>query len=592
MKIRVLPDKLVNQISAGEVVERPVSVVRELVDNSLDAQADDVMVAIESGGKSLIRVSDNGCGMSKDDALLAFERHATSKLSGLDDLRNIVTLGFRGEALPSIASVARVRMRTRAEESELATELEIEGGKIRSVRETPGSRGTEIEVSRLFFNTPVRRKFMKSDKIEEQRIKSWLLNYSIARPYARLRLFCDGRESLNLAPRPSSGERAAELFRGNTIAFSGRRGEIAVEGLVGHPSLAQADSAGFVIFVNGRIVSDRMLIRAIKEGFSSTLKEREFPIGYLGVSIPPSGVDVNVHPQKAEVRFVQPQELFALVRDSVAQAVLSFRVPFRYQAPERPALTFRDRAAFGDSGAMRSTAEQRPAPQQERLISGPGALLGLSTERPQRAAPASEGATESGASFRFSDLRYVGQVLECYLVCESGGELVVVDMHAAHERCNYNRIREALRGRALPVQRLLVPLEVEISAAGMSTLQAQSELFERLGFGLDLSAPDRVRVVALPAIFERSARDLIREAAAYQQEGGASPALEEGLDRIAARLACHASVRSGDLLTREEAYALFEDLDRAELAAACPHGRPVIVSFTGREVEEWFGRDR
>jgi DNA mismatch repair protein MutL len=600
MKVRVLPDQLINQISAGEVVERPASVVRELLDNALDAGGTDITVALEEGGRSSIRISDNGCGMTRDDALLALERHATSKIREATDLNEIMTLGFRGEALPSIAAVARLRMKTRPVDAEAGTEIYIEGGKIRDVKNVACNVGTDIEVSRIFFNTPVRRKFLKSPKTEEQRIRSWLQNVALSRPNVRLRLFCDGREQLNFPSGQNEKERARLLFRGSHVEFSRSGANLKVSGLVGHPSLALADTASFVVLVNGRVVSDRLIMKAVKEGFDSTLKEREFPVGYVNIAIPPREVDVNVHPQKSEVRFTNAGEIFQCVRDAVLEAVRTFKSAVPFAAPQ----AFRQPAApswepqprefvrpglIAESGAAYTGADATPAHRLE-VVESPPLQNFESVGFPGQVArnlPA-----ESEPDFRFSDLKFVGQIMHCYLICELRGRLYIVDMHAAHERYNYNLIRNAFEKRALPVQKLLLPLRVELGERGISSVEEHAELLNGLGFEFH-PVDGALEINSAPALIKGGKIvEFFKDVAACDPEAGAGGRFKELLDHIAARLACHASVRSGQDLSREEVYSLFAAMDSSEFSAACPHGRPVIVSFRAEDVEAWFGRDR
>ena len=578
MKIKVLPDVVINQISAGEVVERPASVVRELVENSLDAGADDVTVTLEQGGHALIRVLDNGAGMERDDALLALERHATSKIHASEDLQNIATLGFRGEALPAIAAVSKLRIRTRSAQSQVGTEVTVAGGAVKNVSPVPASAGTEVEVRALFFNTPARRKFLKSPRNEELRVKQWLFGSALAHPHVRFRLTLDGKEALNLPRRGTSRERAQGLFGGSVVAFEENDAYgLSVCGLVGHPGLASSDTGSFLILVNARVVSDRMILRAIKEGFASTLKEREFPLGYMALSLPGSKVDVNVHPQKSEVRFADPQSIFLFVRGVVMRATSEFRSPVAFMAA-------RQTRAFADAG----DASQQPS-------------LELEAREPTRLEEAAAGgeyvgspaAADGQAPFRFSNLRYFGQALQCYLFCEYDGRVYVVDMHAAHERYNYNLVRNGYRVKNLPSQQLLIPLSVEVGERGVARFRENEALFREFGFELEIFGETALLVRAVPALLaDCGAGAVIREAVALEEDELADGRLSERVDHLAARIACHASVRSGQSLSREEVQSLFAALDRSEFSAACPHGRPIIVSFKESDIERWFGRDR
>ncbi len=583
MKVRVLADDVINKIAAGEVVDRPASVVRELVDNALDAGATDIHVTLEEGGQRLIRVVDNGCGMERDDALLALERHATSKLSSADDLLSIATLGFRGEALPSIAAVSRLDLRTRPSEQNHGTEILIEGGVIKSVHEGACPPGTQIEVRQLFYNTPARRKFLKSPRTEEMRIRAWLVSASLSRPEVRFRLVSDGKDLLSLPRAESVSARAKLLFRGATQDCALQRGGIEVAGLVMHPGQAQHDAGAFVILVNGRVVSDKLILRALREGFDSTLKDREFPLGFLSLRVDPADVDVNVHPQKSEVRFRGPQAVFDAVRTAVQNAVRNFVVPVSADDFDRP---------LAGSSAIPSLAFQ---PQSMPFSAAPTRSAAFQGEIPSIPLQVARGPSPAirQEPFRFSELRYIGQILECYLVCEWQSSLYVVDMHAAHERINYNRIRMALSQRGAAAQQLLVPVPVRLTLQGLSRCMEYQHLFADLGFEWDALGEDTLVVRAIPGFLsEARLVPMIKELAAITEDMDPRTALSGQLDSIAARLACHASVRSGKPMEREEVYALFNDLDDAQFSAACPHGRPISVSFSATAIESWFGRDR
>lgn len=580
MKIKVLPDTVISKIAAGEVVERPSSVVRELVDNAIDAGANRIEVRIERGGRGLIEVLDNGCGMQRDDALLAFERHATSKLTASEDIFGISTRGFRGEALPSIASVSRFLLVSRTTQQEVATKVLFEGGVLKGVEPITSPVGTRCEVRHLFYNTPARKKFLKSDKVEESRIRSWLLRSSLATPHIRFSLVADGREVLNLLERESSLERAKTIFKGSVVPFSGQGEAGSCRGVVGHPALAETDAESFIILVNGRLVVDRAIIKAVKEGFHSTLKDREFPVGFIELQIPPEQVDVNVHPQKAEVRFARPGDLYAFVRSTLHSAVSSFHSPFR-----------------GTPELVRPVAYPSPAPRaagQPRFdfsaISTGNVAVSTPLYAPPQETPLTveEPLAVEEERFAYSSLRYIGQALGCFLFCEYDDQVYVVDMHAAHERINYNIIRRRLREGGGRSQRLLMPEVVELSVEQMESLGELMPLLQNAGLEVEEFGESAVVVRGIPEKLSKEAVPfLIKEVATR----GAS-AIEDRIDAVAARLACHASVRGGDLLTREEVYALFEQLDQAELGAACPHGRPVAVPFKRSQIEQWFGRDR
>ncbi len=618
MKIKVLPDVVINQIAAGEVVERPASVVRELVDNAVDAGAADIFVAVESGGHTRIRVRDNGCGMSRDEALLAFERHATSKVTKIDDLHTLTTMGFRGEALASIAAVSKIKMMTRTKDGNIGTLVLFKGGKLVDVQSCPWNEGTEIEIEHLFFNTPARRKFLKSPRSELARIRTWVAHSSLTRPGVRYRLVSDGDEILNLPAVATIAERGAQVFSGDLMTVCLNEGGLSVEGKLGHPGEALSDATGLVVLVNGRLISDKLIMRAVRDGYDSMLKDREFPVGYIAISIPPEHVDVNVHPQKSEVRFSHPDQVFAVVRGAVLAAIRGIRRPMVVAPVIQPAPVM---SAPPREEAPRMIARPVPPPVVSRFdwpiptpsqpVSVAQATETIGSVAVRQVAPVEFAPFQpsffvhedssryvgvksvEAPSFKFSDLRYIGQLLGCYLVCELNEKLVVVDMHAAHERVNYNKLRSARSKHALAVQKLLLPEEIRLTEEQVAALLEQGELLKELAFEVEEVNPSTIAVSGIPAVLSHlNCVALVKEIAAEPVSQGWRERLEERIDHITARLACHASVRSGDSINRAEAYALFQQLDEADIAGACPHGRPVVAEFARDSVERWFGRDR
>lgn len=610
MKIKVLADAVVNQIAAGEVVDRPSGVVRELVDNSIDAGATDIFVTLQGGGHSRLKVRDNGSGMAKDDAILAFERHATSKVSVIEDLTGIQTMGFRGEALASIAAVSKVHLRTRSTDSDVGTHVSYRGGKLISVQSLAWSQGTEVEVEHLFFNTPARRKFLKSPKSEISRIRTWLAHSSLAHPNVRYRLVSDGDELLNVRPVGSVAERAKDIFSADLIPCQLEEGGVRVEAMVSHPGEAISDTSGLVILVNGRLVVDKIVMRAIKEGFDSMLKDREFPIGYISIELGGEFVDVNVHPQKSEVRFRYPNQVFAVVRGAILAGIRTLKRPVVAKLPSNtvevvssPVAAELDFSAFsqGSSDVQDSAPIQTfQGGGQSVSLFGDGAVLRspsesyvVDTQSPDKAWPQKKVENFINSEFSFSTLRYVGQILGCYLLCEWRDSFVAVDMHAAHERVNYSAIREAYSRKDVVQQPLLIPQTVTLPYEHVVNLMEQLEMVALLGFEIVERAADSIEVRAVPSVLSHvDCVSLVKELAAEPVSEGWRERVEERIDHIAARIACHASVRSGDTLTRQEAYALFDQLDKVAVSGACPHGRPVVAQFSREAIERWFGRDR
>jgi DNA mismatch repair protein MutL len=577
--IKVLPEKVINQIAAGEVIERPSSVVKELIDNSIDANATKISVNLVAGGQSLISVADNGSGMSRDDALLSFERHATSKLTSFEDLSGIVTNGFRGEALPSIASVSKVSMVTKVDTDEVGTLLEMQGGKILSVKPHASSTGTTIEIRSLFFNVPARKKFLKSARSDEVKCRELICAYALAYPHIDFTLSIDGILQLSFSSEQDVQKRAAKIIRGGTVAVSSQYDEISIHGLLGHPSQAVSDGASLTILVNKRFVSDRFILRGVKEGFSSTLKEREFPVGMLSIELPGEFVDVNVHPQKSEVRFSNPQKVFAAVKIAVEEAIRSFRTPLGFEVTQ---------------GYQKTTSIPEPYVQSDYSKElKPSTFNGdVVAESIRIDNPRSLFSQEVFQAPRFNDWRFLGQIFECYLLFDFQSRFYIVDMHAAHERLNYNKIRSLMSEKEKKTQVLLIPQQIPLSQQEILELEKVSTLLYDLGYRWQQHR-DGIELLEVPSIlFSIDQGQLIRKITAEETYGEFPFALEETIAYICARLACHASVRSGRILGREEAYALLEQMESADFATACPHGRPCVVEFQESDVEKWFGRDR
>jgi len=587
MAINILTDHVINQISAGEVVERPASIVKELLDNSLDAKASEIKVSLVDGGQTLISVTDNGTGMTKEDAVLAFKRHATSKLSTSEDIERISTFGFRGEALPSIAAVAKVRLRTRTAECQVGTEVRYRGGELEEVKSVPARTGTMVEVQNLFFNTPARKKFLKSSRGEELKIKTLIKHTSIANPHVRFVLTADKRELLDFPISQSMTERASTLFKGAYIPFRESVNRHTISGLIGHPSKAGLRRSALLVYVNGRLVNDSTILRATRDGFESTIKGREFPSGFINIDMPPELVDVNVHPQKSEVRFRDPQEMFLVVRRAVRKTVQEFITPVEQISKKKEDLTQGAGQSFSAFSSTKGTFSPHEFEKRPRDYAEQSSMPGISTVKEQ----SNEEPFEKPLSFLFSDLRYLGQVLDCYLLCEMDGKLVVVDMHAAHERYNYNLVRNAYKSKSASSQQLLAPLTIEASEEDVHKFAEFESLFSRFGFDVEVFGDSTLLVRAVPPVLnEKYINKLFEEVLSMEFSESAEEVLEQMVDAVAARIACHSSVRSGQKVNKEQVYSLFASLDRTEFSAACPHGRPVIVSFSRSEVERWFGR--
>jgi DNA mismatch repair protein MutL len=457
-------------------------------------------------------------------------------------------------------------------------------------------------VSSLFFNTPARQKFLKSQRSEEMKVKQWILQYCLAHPHITFALEFDGREVFRENARTSLEERARILVGGSVVAVQLQVNGIGVSGVLAHPGNAQGEAKGLTLLVNGRLVSDRMLLRAAKDGFGATLKDREFPVGVLSLAVPGSEVDVNVHPQKSEIRFRNSSAVYVAVLRAVQSAISEFRGPFGQSMAARGSMP----AVVEFKGAANSASYYGSG-----LSGGTGSLpfSSVLSHDPHEVFATSSGATDNAEpqglvrysdishdrpEFRFSDLAFRAQLFECYLLCEHAGQFFIVDMHAAHERYQYNQVRQALRERRRVSQKLLLPLAITLGEFGLSNLKEHEPMLEDLGFVFAWQADEQVQVTEVPAILSgKDVASMLRDIATLNPEdgGGVAP-VDYILDQIAARIACHSSIRSGKRMAREEVEALFALLDSTECSAACPHGRPVVVSFSLLEVEAWFGRDK
>lgn len=581
-RIARLPADLANQIAAGEVVERPASVVKELVENALDAGATRVKVELEQGGVALVRVVDDGIGMDAQDAALSLERHATSKIRDKDDLFSLSTFGFRGEALPSIASVSRLELATRARGADEGARVTVEGGGAASVRPVGCAEGTSVQVRDLFFNVPARRKFLKSQGTESAHVAEAILSSALARPDVSFFLARDGRAAREWLRVGTRGERAGQAIDGEHLeACLGERGPLKIEAHLAAPERARAGTVGLHLLVNGRPVRDRQLARAVANAYGSVLESGRYPVGVVYVDLPPDQVDVNVHPQKAEVRFADGRALFdAVVRELHSALARAFSIPALgaqprvWSAPKpQPIAPVFVPAAHA---AALDPWELAPAPPQ--AIAERTTLTSI--EEP----------VLFDRSGFYASLEFLAQVRATFLVCSGADGLYVLDQHAAAERVTFHRLRRAFASRSIATQRLLIADVIELLPAEVAVLEEHAFDVSALGVEVRAVGPSAVAVHAVPALLsrarpERIVRDLVSELgrAAKRPFGDAA-------DLVIATMACHGSIRAGDALSREEAAALLRSLDDIDFAGHCPHGRPVVTHIGYDELERRVGR--
>ncbi|MBI5066667.1 MAG: DNA mismatch repair endonuclease MutL [Deltaproteobacteria bacterium] len=587
--IHLLPPGLVNQIAAGEVVERPASVLKELVENAVDAGARTVAVDTEEGGLALVRVVDDGSGMSPDDAELCLERHATSKLRDAAGLAAIATMGFRGEALPAIASVSRMRIDTCAGEGGAGTRIAVEGGQVVERGPVGRARGTTIEVRDLFFNTPARRKFMRAPATESGHATEALVRLALAHAAVGFTLRSAGRVVLASAPGAPLAERLAAAIGREAarklVEIAGERGGVRVRALLTSPDHSEATSRGLYLFVNGRYVRDRSATHAALRAYAETLPHGRWPAGAIFVELPLDRVDVNVHPQKLEVRFADPRGVQDAIHRAVADGLRT--APWLRHAAPAPAGQLPPASMAGEEVAN-LLAEARAAGGPAFAPAPAGASAAFAFPLP---APAPEAPPPPAAGY-FASLRYVGQHARTYLLCEApGGSLVVIDQHASHERVLFHRLREAWRGRRIAVQPLLVPQVVHLPPAAARALEGGLDELARLGIEAEAFGGDAFAVKGLPAVLAGvDAAALLTDLAQQLDQVEHGRAAEQAWHDLLATMACHSAVRANQDLASDEVRALLDQLDAIDFKANCPHGRPVVFELALADLERRVGR--
>lgn len=560
-RIQVLERSVAERIAAGEVIERPASVIKELLENSLDAGAHTITVESEGAGLRLIRVTDDGEGIPSDQVGLALERFATSKIACVEDLERVTSYGFRGEALPSIASVARVTLTTRTPDAPSAVRVTVAGGEIRTTGAHGAPPGTAVEVASLFYNTPARLKFLKSPAREQALLVEALQRAAMAHPEVTFRLVVDGRKA-GWWPRAEPSQRVADLMgAGASLELIRVRGEIpdgVFHGWLGRPERGRPNRTGQHIFVNRRPVQSAMLRRAVEQGYAQLMPVGRFPTFALFVEVNPASLDVNVHPRKTEVRFREESRLFGAVAGGIREALLSSSLIRHASGPAVPRTP-----AAGESLALL-----------------PGGL-----ETAAREAGPIYG---SAARQRLPVLRPVGQLLGTYILAEGNDALYLVDQHAAHERILYERLIAARRRGSLVSQGLAVPLTVDLAPAQIALIISGSDHLAQMGFEVEPFGAGTVILRAVPAgIPGTPSADLLLRALGSLQEAREG---EDPLERIAIATACHTAIRSGDSLTPEAISVLLTDLNAAEDPYTCFHGRPTIIALSREQIERWFLR--
>jgi len=626
-RIKVLPDSLANKIAAGEVVERPSSVVKELLENALDAGARSINIEVEAGGKQFIRVLDDGEGMTRDDAILAFERHATSKLRSAEDLEAITTLGFRGEALPSIAAVARLFLRTRTGNDNEGTEVEFNGGKLVAVRDIAWPGGAELEVRDLFFNIPARRKFLKSDSTESYHIANLVQHYALANPALSFLLINNGRDVIRLTPAQSLKERAYQVLGSalldKLVEVRREANGLCVTGFVSNPQEQRSSRDAQYLFVNRRFVRDQLIGRALSEAYRSMMPSGTYPAAVLFIEAPASEVDVNVHPAKTEVRFLHEGAVLAFVRDAVADALRATRpitqVPRVARTTEQESGVAVDRQytaqpiAPRESDAARKEIEPRFDMSRSPIEADDDRDR---MEEPCAAKPftanSNEWDLESCAAKPIESVRFdgdakpiepvslpgfghgikpLGQIRDSYIVATDEEGLLLVDQHVAHERVLFEQYRDDRLARAAGLQPLLIPVTLDLTPAEVEAFGIVQGELEKMGIETMQLSGRTVAIKTTPAgIGSADVLSVVREVLAVVERERRSSTLERVRDGIAAELACKAAIKVNMPLTSEKMQWLIDELMKTQNPMTCPHGRPIIMRMGLREIERGFKR--
>ena len=656
-RIHVLPEHVANKIAAGEVVERPASVVKELLENSLDAGATRIKLQVEAGGKKLIQITDDGCGMVRDDALLAFERHATSKIKSAEDLLNIATLGFRGEALPSIASVSRLRLETRAPDQESGTIVEIAGGKIFRVEEAGLPAGTSITIRDLFFNTPARKKFLKSESTELSHIASLVTYYALAHPDKHFELHSATNAMLVAPPVAGYSERVYQVFGKDVLdqliplaaefplAHVGlpqpppwkrkeededggpsEPGSLRLHGFVSKPEIQKLNRNSIYTFVNGRLIRDRLIQHALTEAYRNILPPTVYPVVLLFLEMPNAEVDVNVHPSKTEVRFRQQTVMHDFLRDSVRAALMKARpvpqfvteirarptagpsltpgaqaassapaavlygqtVPdtFALQAPPQPVIA--ERFHFSQGIEVEANAALSVARFPAQTFGGPRETFAVDRCSPP-AADESELASEVAPSL--SSLKPLGQLRESFILAVNHEGLWIIDQHVAHERVLFEKVLKQRAQRNVESQRLLMPIVIELTPAQQAVFAELSDELQKNGFDAEPFGARSIAVKVAPAGIQASdVEQMLHELLDQFSREDQALNLDQVRGRIAASIACHAAIKVNMPLEQHKMEWLLAELSKTECPMSCPHGRPVVLRYSMKDIQRAFKR--
>jgi len=578
--IQVLPDNVANQIAAGEVVVRPASCVKELIENSIDAGAKNITVNVEDAGKKLIEIKDDGCGMDETDAVNSFLRHATSKIKVISDLDSVQTLGFRGEALASIASVSRLEMITRTKDEEAAVRILFDNGKIQKKEKTAANCGTVIRVRDLFYNTPARLKFLKSKYTEEAHIIDAVMAQGLSKEDVSIKLFIDGKETLVFPPASGFKEKVRSVFGTEAHDALLEIGEytdnIKITGFICAPSVTKNNRSAQFLFVNGRAVSSRALSYAVYEGYGTLLMKGNYPVTFIFVEINPSFVDVNVHPAKAEVKFRNEHDIYVLIKKAVENALHAANLSRSAYADVFDSAQAADKyGAAARESVNRFFTQESAALFSSPLVSGPRSDVSFQAQSQRR---------------EYFNFRFLGQVNTTYIVGEENGSLVIIDQHAAHEKVLYEAIMKELNSGEVKVQEMLIPEVIEMTPAEKLTVSNNLEVFAKMGIELEPFGGNAYSIRSHPVLIKNKAIGGIVKSIVDSLKEKGTASVDEAMKDAAATMACRAAYKAGDALSQNEIEALLGEYFEIDAPFSCPHGRPPIVKIGFEEIEKMFKR--
>ena len=623
-KIKILPEILSNKIAAGEVVERPASVVKELVENALDADSTRIIIEVENGGRSLIRVSDNGSGMNRDDALLATERYATSKIYKDEDLFAIHTLGFRGEALPSIAAVSKFCMVTRDQTSQAGTEVMVDGGTIKKVSQVGAPLGTMVSVRQLFFNVPARRKFLKTVNTEMGHIADTVSSMALGRPDIQFRLIHNGKVIKNWSATGNDVDRVVDVL-GKDIQNNLKKIEftsdfLTIQGWISSPRVTRSTSRGIYLYVNRRVVRNRVIQHALFQGYGSRLMKGQFPVAVVFIHVPSDQLDVNVHPTKNEVKFARQKKIHDAVAGVVAERLrLSDKPEWRPKRfPEPDPMDVESRVSesvshFNIPKKQISTRYSResgisaisPADESASLRPASGIQHPVSRTHhpvPSTQEPASPwkqnlrftptpGQTKLWTKKRFGDLKVIGQFHDTYILCESADRIVLIDQHAAHERIIFEQLKNRSQASKKSVQKLLLPETIDLGYREAKILEELIPDLNELGLEIEPFGGNTFVVKSVPALLEnKEVKPLVIQIVEKMAQIGFTTGLEKAIDQCLILMACHGAIRANQKLSDEQIKGLLDQLDQCEQPSNCPHGRPTWITWSIKDLEKLFKR--